>query len=136
MHFAKTYAAQLKSLPPELRHGVIEYRTLKKLIRQVVDELEAVGLSPEILQSVRLRSSLEDNASSIGVEVAGEGQDLAKLLRLNADERAPVDVLYEFHTRADGTLEPRIRICIASYTDASGPAEELSTPELVPCTLS
>ncbi len=43
MHFSKTYTALLLSLPPELRNNAIEYRKLKKLINQVVQELTALG---------------------------------------------------------------------------------------------
>jgi hypothetical protein len=134
MHFAKTYASQLESLPPDLRRDVIEYRTLKKLIRQVVDELGAVGLSPDVLQSVCLRSSSEHGSSHAfqdDLEALGEGQNLAELLRPDADEHTPVEVVYEFHTHMDGTLEPRIRICIGTSSDADALTDGRTTPEFV-----
>jgi len=43
MHFSKTYTELLLSLPPELRDNAIEYRKLKKLIKQVVQELTQLG---------------------------------------------------------------------------------------------
>lgn len=43
MHFSKTYAQLLSSLPPDLRDNAIEYRQLKKLINQVVQELTSLG---------------------------------------------------------------------------------------------
>lgn len=43
MHFSKTYTELLLSLPPELRNNAIEYRKLKKLINQVVQELTQLG---------------------------------------------------------------------------------------------
>lgn len=43
MHFAKTYTQLLLSLPPELRDNAIEYRKLKKLINNVVTELQGLG---------------------------------------------------------------------------------------------
>ena len=43
MHFAKTYTQLLLSLPPELRENAIEYRKLKKLINNVVTELQGLG---------------------------------------------------------------------------------------------
>lgn len=138
MHFAKTYALQLETLPPELRHGVIEYRTLKKLIRQVVDELGTAGLSPDVLQSVRMQSTSDDGvtrAGEIDTKVLGQGQDVVHLLNLNADEQAPVEVIYEFHTRADGTLEPRIRISVAYSSHMDTSAEGLPTPEFAPSPL-
>lgn len=44
MHFSKTYSQLLLSLPPELRENAIEYRRLKKLIKQVVEELTSIGM--------------------------------------------------------------------------------------------
>lgn len=44
MHFSKTYTQLLLSLPPELRDNAIEYRKLKKLINQVVQELTQLGV--------------------------------------------------------------------------------------------
>ncbi|TCD66872.1 hypothetical protein EIP91_000770 [Steccherinum ochraceum] len=70
MHFSKTYTQLLSSLPPDLKSSAIEYRQLKKLINQVVQELtslgasivffalaavglnDAAGLSPHVLQQV------------------------------------------------------------------------------------
>ncbi|RPD52717.1 hypothetical protein L226DRAFT_550861 [Lentinus tigrinus ALCF2SS1-7] len=52
MHFSKTYAQLLLTLPPELRESAIQYRQLKKIINQIVAELTALGLSPDVLQGV------------------------------------------------------------------------------------
>lgn len=46
MHFSKTYAQLLSSLPPDLKENAIEYRQLKKLINQVVEELTSLGRCP------------------------------------------------------------------------------------------
>lgn len=43
MHFSKTYAELLQKLPPALRENAIEYRRLKKVIKQVVEELTSIG---------------------------------------------------------------------------------------------
>lgn len=43
MHFSKTYDQLLLELPQELRDNAIEYRRLKKLIKQVVEELTSIG---------------------------------------------------------------------------------------------
>ena len=43
MHFSKTYAQLLLSLPPELTQSAVQYRQLKKIINQVVAELTALG---------------------------------------------------------------------------------------------
>ena len=71
MHFSKTYSQLLRTLPDELRNNAIEYRQastnaspsrknysidtlsqLKKLINQLVEELDALGLSPLILHEL------------------------------------------------------------------------------------
>ncbi|KAI0764625.1 SPX domain-containing protein [Fomes fomentarius] len=52
MHFSKTYAQLLLTLPPELRESAIQYRQLKKIINQIVAELTSLGLSPDVLQGV------------------------------------------------------------------------------------
>ncbi|KAG6873692.1 hypothetical protein C0995_012154 [Termitomyces sp. Mi166 len=58
MHFSKTYAQLLLSLPSELRDNAIQYRQLKKLIHDVVRELTSLGLTPSILHEL-LGSSKE-----------------------------------------------------------------------------
>ena len=45
MHFSKTYAQLLLTLPPELRESAIQYRQLKKIINEIVAELTALGQS-------------------------------------------------------------------------------------------
>ncbi|KAF9007547.1 hypothetical protein BDQ17DRAFT_221387 [Cyathus striatus] len=52
MHFSKTYAQLLLSLPPELRDNAIQYRQLKKLINQIVRELSSLGLDPTLLHEI------------------------------------------------------------------------------------
>ena len=46
MHFSKTYAQLLLTLPPELRESAIQYRQLKKIINQIVAELTSLGQPP------------------------------------------------------------------------------------------
>ena len=43
MHFSKTYAQLLLTLPPELRESAVQYRQLKKIINQIVAELTSLG---------------------------------------------------------------------------------------------
>lgn len=43
MHFSKTYAQLLLTLPPDLRESAIQYRQLKKIINQIVAELTSLG---------------------------------------------------------------------------------------------
>lgn len=47
MHFSKTYAGLILTLPPGLRENTIEYRQLKKLINAVVLELDSLGITRE-----------------------------------------------------------------------------------------
>ena len=48
MHFSKTYAQLLLTLPPELRESAIQYRQLKKIINQIVAELTSLGTSARV----------------------------------------------------------------------------------------
>ena len=71
MHFCKSYAQILLSLPPELRENAISYRQasryptnppslsnpsnplkLKKLVNQVAQELTSLGFSPEVVRDL------------------------------------------------------------------------------------
>ncbi|OSX62791.1 hypothetical protein POSPLADRAFT_1046195 [Postia placenta MAD-698-R-SB12] len=90
MHFSKTYQQLLLTLPVELRDSAIEYRKLKKLINKVVNELNSIGLSPDVLQ-----------------EVLGQGDiSTTRTIRVNDHE---VKVIYELSNVADH-IEPRLRL--------------------------
>ncbi|CAA7270761.1 unnamed protein product [Cyclocybe aegerita] len=68
MHFSKTYTQLLLSLPPELRDNAIQYRQLKKVINQIVNELESLGLKPEVLHDLIEStdvSALSDNTPGL-----------------------------------------------------------------------
>ncbi|KZT52339.1 hypothetical protein CALCODRAFT_92070 [Calocera cornea HHB12733] len=58
MKYGKQYERILResSFPPEWTASAIEYGQLKKLIKNVVDELQSVGLSPEVLHELLERS--------------------------------------------------------------------------------
>ncbi|KAI0688629.1 hypothetical protein BC835DRAFT_1284270 [Cytidiella melzeri] len=117
MHFSKTYTELLLSLPPELRDSAIEYRKLKKLINQVVQELTQLGLTPDVLHQVLLETeTLPDDtgkgkgkarevggtsSSSPWVPVASSHDTTAGLSR----------VVYEINTDSNG-LEPRLRLLV------------------------
>lgn len=70
---------------------------MKKLIRDVVQELEAIGLSPEILQKL-LQQKQQPSTDSAFV----------------AQQDSFPKVVYEFSTSEseDGQIEPRLRFCI------------------------
>ncbi|EJD34798.1 hypothetical protein AURDEDRAFT_188931 [Auricularia subglabra TFB-10046 SS5] len=52
MHFGKTFEQLLATLPDEYQRQAIDYKKLKKLIRAVVTELNAAGLTPEVLHEL------------------------------------------------------------------------------------
>ncbi|KAJ3557586.1 hypothetical protein NP233_g11703 [Leucocoprinus birnbaumii] len=52
MHFSKTYEELLGTLPRELRETTVEYKHLKKIINQIVQELSSLGLNPGLLQEL------------------------------------------------------------------------------------
>ncbi|KAJ6447872.1 hypothetical protein C8R45DRAFT_884436 [Mycena sanguinolenta] len=52
MHFSKTFAEVLASLPAEFAENAVDYRQLKKLINELVTELASLGLGPAVLQDL------------------------------------------------------------------------------------
>ncbi|KAI0654969.1 SPX domain-containing protein [Cubamyces menziesii] len=110
MHFSKTYSQLLLTLPPELRQSAIQYRQLKKIINQIVAELNALGLSPDILQNV--------------VQPPPHAADKGKQ-REDSEQYTGPRIIYEFAT-VDDHVEPRLRLCLHSDdlppSDAPGPS--------------
>ncbi|KAG0695086.1 SPX domain-containing protein [Suillus ampliporus] len=113
MHFSKTYSQLLLTLPPELRDNAIQYRQLKKLINQVVQELSSLGLSPTILQQLleqQNHASLTANLiEEIRTNDIPDGDD---------DKQRHATVVYEF-TGTSAHLEPRLRLSVKHPTDAA-----------------
>ncbi|KAF9527206.1 SPX domain-containing protein [Crepidotus variabilis] len=135
MHFGKTYSQLLLSLPPELRDNAIQYRQLKKVIRQIVDELNSLGLQPEVLHEY-IESSVGtpelQNHSTETLELEGGGPSpftgRSQALNFNPDHaegstRAnglgnrsastspPPKVVYELNEDAkSGKIEPQLRV--------------------------
>ena len=99
MHFSKTYAQLLVTLPPEFRNDAFEYRKvrlgeshrrptdsdtfnfqLKRLINQTALELDSLGLSPSLLRSLHgdgdpghdpVQSEEQDEISTLPVDSEG-----------------------------------------------------------------
>lgn len=113
MHFSKTYSKLLLDLPPELRENAIQYRQvsrflffnlfqlilsqLKKLINQVVSELNTLGLRPDVLHDLLESRNV--------VEERGKEKE-------EGSEVHP-SVVYEFNS-SSGKIEPRLRLWITS----------------------
>ncbi|KAL1751930.1 SPX domain-containing protein [Schizophyllum commune] len=106
MHFGKTYAQLLLDLPPELRDNAIQYRQLKKLINQVVRELTALGLSPQVLHEL-----LDDHESPEN----DKGKQRAEPSPIPEGEGDPCvpRVVYEFN-HTSGKIEPRLRLRVGA----------------------
>ncbi|KAF7370129.1 hypothetical protein MSAN_00643100 [Mycena sanguinolenta] len=83
MHFAKTFAEILASLPPEFAANAVDYRQLKKLINELVTELASLGLGPAVLRD---------------------------LLNVR-DQDAATRVEYQFNS-ASGHIEPRLSLWV------------------------
>jgi len=115
MHFSKTFAQLLLTLPPELRENAIEYRQLKKLINKVVNELASLGLSPAVLQELLEQ---RNNAGS----VLSEQPRLPPLGLTDPSTKSPYPrVVYEF-SNASNPIEPRLRLWVkGSRTEALDP---------------
>ncbi|KAI0056140.1 hypothetical protein BV25DRAFT_1995787 [Artomyces pyxidatus] len=143
MHFAKTYADLLLTLPPELRDNAIEYRKvslpaalslatpvtaaqLKKLIRDIVHELETIGLSPEVLQRLLSRASPQE----------GKGKEGVIVDERDVDGPPYPKIAYEVAQADSQTIEPRLHFWIPSpiVPEASLPASLASSasPEQSP----
>ncbi|KII85587.1 hypothetical protein PLICRDRAFT_321995 [Plicaturopsis crispa FD-325 SS-3] len=126
MHFSKTYASLLLTLPPELRDNAIQYRQLKKLINKVVNELESLGLSPEVLQEL-----LENGSVPVPGDIKGKGKavDTDALLKVELAETATAEhhprLVYELSGDVDH-IEPRLRFLITNTPDKEPP---LDTPD-------
>ncbi|KAJ3755438.1 SPX domain-containing protein [Lentinula raphanica] len=102
MHFSKTYTQLLLDLPPELRENAIQYRQLKKLINQVVLELSALGLHPDVLHRL-----LDDETQA---DLKGKQKEATS----DADcTGLHPKVIYEFNSKS-GKIEPQLRIWINS----------------------
>ncbi|KAI9218789.1 hypothetical protein BC828DRAFT_417009 [Blastocladiella britannica] len=52
MKFGRTIELETAALPPEMRDQVLSYKQLKKMLKHIVRDLEARGLSPVLLQQL------------------------------------------------------------------------------------
>ncbi|KAF8838305.1 hypothetical protein BDN67DRAFT_1013182 [Paxillus ammoniavirescens] len=112
MHFSKTYTQLLLSLPPELRDNAVEYRQLKKLINQVVTELNSLGLNPSVLQKL-----LEHGETIVG---SASFRELGESLQCVTEEDSSHQptVIYEIASKST-YLEPRLRLLLKHPHDAA-----------------
>ncbi|KAG6837021.1 hypothetical protein H0H93_016228 [Arthromyces matolae] len=117
MHFSKTYAQLLLSLPPEISENAIQYRKLKKLINDVVRELTSLGLSPDVLQEM-----LESNTSHAALK---EHEDTATEPGKPRHPRAVYEV-----TDGLGHIEPHLRLYVDTPTSSSTPTTGISSSSL------
>ncbi|KAG1720102.1 SPX domain-containing protein [Suillus lakei] len=127
MHFSKTYSQLLLTLPPELRENAIQYRQLKKLINQLVQELSSLGLSPTVLQQLleqqnhaNLTAKIEEIREQC--DLVPDGDD---------DHQQHATVVYEF-TGTSSHIEPRLRLCVKHPADAMKVASgHTTTPDSI-----
>ncbi|OJT14237.1 hypothetical protein TRAPUB_9210 [Trametes pubescens] len=120
MHFSKTYSQLLLTLPPELRDSAIQYRQLKKIINQIVAELTALGLSPDVLHSVVQPPTAANDKGK-------QREDSSPSVQSTGPR-----VIYELATVADH-VEPRLRLCLepdeSLPSDTAGPSSLPPRPE-------
>ncbi|KAI0700651.1 SPX domain-containing protein [Cerioporus squamosus] len=126
MHFSKTYAQLLLTLPPELRESAIQYRQLKKIINQIVAELTSLGLSPDILQGV--------------LQPAPAPNDKGKQREGSSPATPPQDfprVVYELAHVADH-VEPRLHVYLQDHIpqDPSSSSPSQAAAVTIPLPLS
>ncbi|KZT25579.1 hypothetical protein NEOLEDRAFT_1162727, partial [Neolentinus lepideus HHB14362 ss-1] len=116
MHFSKTYTELLLSLPPELRENAIQYRQLKKVIKEITHELTALGLSPshlnELLRSgtgsVRDKGKGKANEDVVGADDASAEHVLGAA---TSESGYTTRCVYEIVMTSD-SLQPRLRLWI------------------------
>ncbi|KDR79100.1 hypothetical protein GALMADRAFT_242961 [Galerina marginata CBS 339.88] len=96
MHYSKTYAQLLQGLPPELRDNAIQYRQLKKIINQIVDELSSYGLKPEFLHEL-IESS---KAGALQHTGALHDDPSSSSTHSSEDERLSTPIFTHTHPRA------------------------------------
>ncbi|KAF8592143.1 hypothetical protein K439DRAFT_1656201 [Ramaria rubella] len=129
MHFSKTYSQLLLTLPKELRNSAIEYGQLKKIINELVAELESLGLSPLVLQELlqeqdsyenskraifRQRKGKERASDETPAELeAGFQRLLTVSLPAPLSHSSPAKAVYEFTDEGgSGDVVPRLRLWV------------------------
>ncbi|KAA1477856.1 hypothetical protein DENSPDRAFT_845061 [Dentipellis sp. KUC8613] len=124
MHYSKTYSELLSTLPPELRDNAIEYRKLKKLIHDIVEELQSIGLTPELLQTL-----LQEQKASLK-HANDKGKGKASQAAFDTNDPHLPKVVYELGNSEEG-IEPRLHIWIQERTETptSGSVEEADEAE-------
>ncbi|GJJ14953.1 hypothetical protein Clacol_009223 [Clathrus columnatus] len=136
MHFSKTYTQLLLTLPEELRNNAIEYRRLKKLINQLVAELDSLGLSPDVLHELLQRNEAVGSQSDINKgKYRALGERPLKLtdIAFPALIHDPVSsskakVIYELsHAEEQGEVVPRLRLWIEETTVRGAVQGDLET---------
>ncbi|KAH7102549.1 SPX domain-containing protein [Auriculariales sp. MPI-PUGE-AT-0066] len=104
MHFGKSFDQILSSLPEDYQAQSINYKKLKKLIRAVVIELEAEGLSPELLQELLKDQSTTPKGKERAIdERPTESPYLKAFYQLSKDGSAVVPHLKIWTTRPSST---------------------------------
>ncbi|KAJ3569146.1 hypothetical protein NP233_g5238 [Leucocoprinus birnbaumii] len=127
MHFSKTYAQLLANLPPELQQNAIQYRQLKKIINQIVQELSSLGLNPALLHELLERRDdvsspkhSNDDIAALSLSTSGRVPTVDDPQgSANDTGHASLKVIYEFSEDSE-KIEPRLRIPVESLGNLSG----------------
>lgn len=114
MHFSKTYSQLLLTLPPELRENAIQYRQLKKLINQLVQELSSLGLSPTVLQQLLE----QQDPGSLTAQIEEIRQQCDRVDDDDDGRQRHATVTYEF-IGTSSHIEPRLRLSVKHPADAA-----------------
>lgn len=128
MHFSKTYSQLLLTLPPELRENAVQYRQLKKIINQLVQELSSLGLSPTVLQQLLE----QQNPASLTAQIEEIRQQCDRVSNGDDDHQPHAcTVAYEF-SGTSSHIEPRLRLSVKHPTDATDTASgHTTTPDSI-----
>jgi len=141
MHFSKSYAQILLSLPPELRENAISYRQaspslhrpsffpdsnppkLKKLVNQVVRELKFLGFSPEVVRDLVKQG--DDILHAMRVE-HNLNEQTEVVIQPHAATNPGLKLLYEVDNDL-GHLVPRLRLIVDKNIDTDTAVSEAHT---------
>ena len=75
MKYGQQFAEELSGTSAEVQQASIDYKKLKKSIKRIENELQALGLSAEVLKEL-LSAGSDTNATAVGIEDAASAQSI------------------------------------------------------------
>ncbi|KAG9036591.1 hypothetical protein FRB95_008425 [Tulasnella sp. JGI-2019a] len=121
MKFGKSYYAATTSLPEEWKEKAIDYKQLKKLINEVVLELERLGLNPTMLKRILVTTpqatEIDRQTTSDRTPIAFQPAHLGppRIEETESDLPFGSGVIYEVDQSHPGVdISPAVRLRVAA----------------------